>query len=126
MQTLSSYVQSKWIAGTADETPLYNPATEQPIARIRGGGIDMRAVVDHAREKGGPGLRALSFKERGALVKALANALHEKREELIAVSIENGGSTRGDAKFDVDGAIGTLSAYAALAEKLPATAFLPD
>jgi 3,4-dehydroadipyl-CoA semialdehyde dehydrogenase len=126
MEILESYVLSRWQKGSGEPIPLHNPATEEPLAEVRSGGIDFRAVLESARNKGGPALRTLSFRERGALLKGLSGAIHERREDLIAASISNGGSTRSDAKFDVDGAIGTLAAYAALAEKLPAQPFLLD
>ena len=50
----------------------------------------------------------------------MSSALHEARETLVDASTRNNGATRGDAKFDVDGAIGTLAYYAKLAEKLTA------
>ena len=126
MQTIQSYVLGRWQAGTERPATLYNPATEEPLAEVRSGGFDARAVVEHARERGGPALRALSFRERGAILKGLSAAIHAKREELISVAVANGGNTRGDAKFDVDGAIGTLAAYAELAESLPQRPFLVD
>jgi oxepin-CoA hydrolase/3-oxo-5,6-dehydrosuberyl-CoA semialdehyde dehydrogenase len=126
MQTLESYVLSRWHRGSEAPVLLHNPATEEPVAEVRAGGIDFRAVLETAREKGGPALRALNFRERGALLKGLSGAIHERREDLITASIANGGSTRSDAKFDVDGAIGTLAAYAALAAELPARTFLVD
>ena len=51
--------------------------------------------------------------QRGELLKQMANALHEHREELLDIAERNNGGTRGDAKFDVDGATGTLASYAA-------------
>src|SRR5262249_27214001 len=51
---------------------------------------------------------------------------HAKRDELIGLAIANGGNTRGDAKFDIDGAIGTLAAYADLAPELGDTHVLAD
>jgi len=126
VETLESYVLARWQAGTGDPTPLHDPTTEEKIAEVRSGGIDFAGVLEAAREKGGPALRALSFRERGALLKGLSGAIHERREDLIEASIRNGGTTRSDAKFDVDGAIGTLAAYAALAEKLPERPFLVD
>jgi oxepin-CoA hydrolase/3-oxo-5,6-dehydrosuberyl-CoA semialdehyde dehydrogenase len=126
MQTLESYVLARWHKGSEAPALLYNPTTEEPIAEIRAGGIDFRAVLESAREKGGPALRSLTFRERGALLKGLSGAIHERREDLISASIANGGTTRSDAKFDIDGAIGTLAAYAALSEKLPAQSFLVD
>ena len=126
METLESYVLARWQKGTGAPVLLENPTTEEPLAEVRSGGIDFRAVAEAARAQGGPALRSLSFKERGALLKGLSGAIHERREDLIETSIANGGTTRSDAKFDIDGAIGTLAAYAALAEKLPATPFLVD
>ena len=126
MHQLTSYVLGRWTEGTSAPTALHNPTTESEIAQVRSGGFDAAAVVAHARTVGGPRLRALSHLERGEILRALAHALHEKREELILVSIENGGTTRGDAKFDIDGAIGTLTWYADLAKSLPARGFLVD
>jgi len=126
MTTLQSYVLGRWHTGGDQPVALHNPHTEAPIAELRSGGVDFGAVVRHAREAGVPALARLSFAERGALLKALAGALHEKRDELIGVSIENGGTTRGDAKFDIDGAIGTLTAYADLAAKLGPKPYLVD
>jgi len=40
--------------------------------------------------------------------------------------MQNGGNTRSDAKFDVDGAIATLLAYAELGTALGAGKFLVD
>jgi oxepin-CoA hydrolase/3-oxo-5,6-dehydrosuberyl-CoA semialdehyde dehydrogenase len=126
MQTLSSYVLGRWHTGTQDPIQLVNPATEAPVATVGSGGIDFGAVLAHARDKGGPALRALTFAERGKLLAALSAAIHEKRDELIQLALENGGNTRGDAKFDIDGATGTLMYYAGLAEKLGARPFLVD
>src|SRR5689334_2211965 len=126
MQTLQSFVLGRWIPGSSAPVLLHNPTTEEPIAQLCSGGFESRALLEHARGKGLPALAQLSFRERGELLKALAGALHEKREELIEVSVLNGGTTRGDAKFDIDGGIGTLMAYADLAAKLPERPFLVD
>ncbi len=48
----------------------------------------------------------------------MAKLLHEHREELIAVAVANGGNTRGDAKFDIDGGTAVLAAYAFLSKGL--------
>ena len=71
----------------------------------------MGAVLDHGRRVGGPALRELTFHQRAGLLKALAGHLREHREELYAVSARTG-ATLGDSKFDVDGGIGVLQAYA--------------
>jgi oxepin-CoA hydrolase/3-oxo-5,6-dehydrosuberyl-CoA semialdehyde dehydrogenase len=126
MQILQSFVVGRWIPGTAAPVNLHNPTTEEPVAELRSGGFEPRALLEHARAPGLPALARLSFRERGELLKALAGALHEKREELIELSVLNGGTTRGDAKFDIDGGIGTLMAYAELSARLPERPFLVD
>ncbi len=126
MQHVASYVGGRWLEGQGAGQQLLNPATEEPLALASSEGIDLAAALDYARNTGGPALRALSFAERGALLKAMADALQGTRDELLALGIRNCGNTRSDAKFDVDGAIATLLAYADLGAQLGAGRFLLD
>ena len=126
MQTLDSYVAGRWQKGQGKPQVLVNPASGESLAETSTAGIDFAAAARHAREIGGPALRALSFAARGELLKRLSAALHEQRDELIELATRNGGNTRGDAKFDIDGAIGTLASYAALAKGLGDRPFLVD
>lgn len=126
MIRLSSYVQDQWVEGTGEPVVLVNPSTEEAVAATTTEGVDMAAALDHARTVGGPALRAMTFAQRGELLKKMANALHEYREELLDIAEKNNGGTRGDAKFDVDGATGTLASYARLGEKLGDQTLLID
>lgn len=126
MLRLSSYVLGEWHPGDAPLTPLHDPTTEEVVAECPTLAVDFGAVCRFAREVGGPALRELGFAGRGALLKGLSAALHERREELIDIGVANGGNTRGDAKFDIDGAIGTLAAYAGFAKACPDLPFLVD
>src|ERR1700722_17202061 len=56
----------------------------------------------------------------------MSRAIHAHRDELISLAIANGGNTRSDAKFDIDGATGTLAAYADLAQELGDATVLVD
>ncbi len=126
MLTLRSYLGGEWVAGRGSLQVLVNPATEEPLAQTGSGGIDLAAALDFARRQGGPALRALSFAERGALLKAMCDAIQAHRDELLDLAIANGGNTRSDAKFDVDGATFTLSTYAELGKGLGAARWLVD
>jgi oxepin-CoA hydrolase/3-oxo-5,6-dehydrosuberyl-CoA semialdehyde dehydrogenase len=126
MQLLASYLHGTWSAGSGSRTPLVNPATEEVLAEVAMGGHDLAAAFAHAREVGSRELAALTFAQRGALVGTLAKAIHGAREELIALAVANGGNTRSDAKFDIDGGAVTLSHYAELGAKLGATRLLGD
>ncbi len=123
---LRSWVCDSWVEGEGEGTPLFNPTTGEEIGRASSAGVDFAAALHHARYVGGPALRALNFSERGALLLKMAESLHARREELLALATESGGATRGDAKFDVDGGISTLSAYAKMAEQLGEAHFLLD
>jgi 3,4-dehydroadipyl-CoA semialdehyde dehydrogenase len=140
MIQLASYHGGRWVwagrarssgggagaGGGADPAILVNPATEESLAEAPDGPLDFGAAVVWARERGGPALRALTFRQRGDLLRALSRALHARRDELIALAIANGGNTRADAKFDIDGATGTLAAYADLGQELGDTRVLLD
>ena len=126
MQLLASYLSGSWSQGSGARATLVNPATEAPLAEVATGGHDLAAAFAHARAAGGRELARLTFAERGALLAALAKAIHGAREELIALAVANGGNTRGDAKFDIDGGAATLSYYAELGARLGAAPLLPD
>ncbi len=123
---LRSYLGGRWAAGSGTGQTLFNPATEAPLATASSEGIDLAAALDYARRTGGPALRALTFAERGALLKAIADAMQEHRTELLELGIVNGGNTRSDAKFDIDGGIATLLAYAETAAALGSARILVD
>ncbi|HWI97367.1 MAG TPA: 3,4-dehydroadipyl-CoA semialdehyde dehydrogenase [Burkholderiales bacterium] len=126
MTTLRSYLGDRWVEGSGVPQALVNPATEEPLAQVASEGLDVAAALEHARKKGGPALRALSFAERGNLLKEAAKTIQAHRDELLELEIANGGNTRSDAKFDVDGAVATLHAYADIGETLGGAKFLID
>jgi oxepin-CoA hydrolase/3-oxo-5,6-dehydrosuberyl-CoA semialdehyde dehydrogenase len=126
MENLESYIAGEWIAGQGRPQNLVNPTTEEPIAQTSTEGLNFQRAVEFARTEGGSALRAMSYAERGDLLRAMSRAIHAHRDELIEVAIKNGGNTRGDAKFDIDGASGTLAYYAELSKELGNNRFLVD
>jgi oxepin-CoA hydrolase/3-oxo-5,6-dehydrosuberyl-CoA semialdehyde dehydrogenase len=126
MLTLRSYVAGEWFEGRGKSVTLVNPATEEPLATASTDGLDFEKSYAYARDVGGPALRAMTFRERGEVLRAMSKAIHGKRDELFQSAMANGGNTRSDAKFDIDGAWGTLSAYADLGAELGDTKILAD
>jgi len=118
MVTLKSHVCGRWHEAGASFATLVNPSTEAEVARASSEGIDYDAVLAYARERGGPALRELTFAARGELLKAISKLLREHREELLAISRLNSGTTESDGAFDIDGATGTLHYYAGLGKSL--------
>ena len=115
---IQSLLSGRWQLGEGDGVPLYNPATEHVIAQASTTGLDLGDALAHARQTGGPNMRRMTFAERGALLERMANAMHEAREALIESAIVNGGCTRSDAKFDLDGAALVLHHYAEIGRSL--------
>lgn len=125
MNQLESFVEGKWHEGEKPAT-LVNPSTEEAVAEAGTDGIDFSRALSYARDVGGASLRSMTFAKRGEMLRALSRAIHAHRDELIGLAIENGGNTRSDAKFDIDGASGTLAAYADLGASLGETDLLVD
>ncbi|HEY4056472.1 MAG TPA: 3,4-dehydroadipyl-CoA semialdehyde dehydrogenase [Kofleriaceae bacterium] len=126
MQLLASYLSGTWSKGSGGKASLINPSTEEAIAEVHTGGHDLAGAFAYARTTGAAELGALSFAQRAALLANLAKAIHGAREELISLAVANGGNTRGDAKFDIDGGAATLSYYAELGAGLGAAHHLAD
>ncbi len=126
MKTLRSYVAGQWQQADSGFAPLVDPSTEEVIVQVSSDGVDFGAALDHARDVGGPALRRMSFAERGAMLKAMSGAIREHRKELLHLSRQNNGTTKGDGSFDVDGASGTLAYYAAVSRGLGDAYLLPE
>jgi len=126
MKTLKNYVCGGWHEAATGHVPLVNPSTEEPVARTSTAGVDFGETLTHARSQGGAALRAMTFPERGVLLERMVKALHGARDELLDVSVLNSGTTRKDAKFDIDGATAVLQFYVDLAGKLGDGRYLVD
>lgn len=110
MQQLQNYACGEWVAGTGTQAVMHHAVTGEAFAQTSSGGLDFKAMLEHARTVGGPTLRALTFHQRAALLKALAKHLMERKDALYAVSAATG-ATKADSWVDIEGGIGTLFAY---------------
>ena len=111
MLKLASYAAGDWVGPGEEARPIRSAVSGKVIAEAGGGALDFAAMVDHAKTVGGPALRAMGFRDRAKMLKALALYLHERRDPLYEVSYDTG-ATLGDHKFDIDGGIGTLFVFA--------------
>jgi oxepin-CoA hydrolase/3-oxo-5,6-dehydrosuberyl-CoA semialdehyde dehydrogenase len=105
--TLQNYAADTWVTGSGGLAELRSAVTGDVVALTGSGGIDFRAMLEHARTVGGPALRKLTFHQRAALLKALASAIIARKEELYALSWATG-ATRTDGWIDIEGGAGTL------------------
>ncbi|EKJ3639077.1 phenylacetic acid degradation bifunctional protein PaaZ [Escherichia coli] len=73
-----------------------------------------------------PALRAMTFIERAAMLKAVAKHLLSEKERFYALSAQTG-ATRADSWVDIEGGIGTLFTYASLGSReLPDDTLWPE
>ncbi|MEP9380279.1 phenylacetic acid degradation bifunctional protein PaaZ [Aquabacter sp. CN5-332] len=125
-RTLESYALDGWFAPTSGLVDIPSAIDGRVVARASTKGLDFGAMVRHAREMGGPALRALTFHERADMLRALAKHLGEHKEQLYALSTDTG-ATKRDNFFDIDGGIGTLFAYASRGRReLPSERFVVE
>lgn len=108
---LKSYVSGQWREGAGRGVLLRDASTGEVIAEASSSGIDFAAVLDHARNSGGPALRAMTFHERAAALKMLAKHLSGLKAEFYELSYRTG-ATKDDSWIDIDGGIGTVFAFA--------------
>ena len=113
---LQSYVCGSWQSGGARGVAMRDATTGEIIGEASSEGIDFGAVLDHARTRGGPELRAMTFHERAGLLRTLAKRLSELKEEFYALSYRTG-ATKDDSWIDIDGGIGTVFAFAGKAAR---------
>src|SRR4051794_28943331 len=109
--TLHSLALDRWVEPTGSLADIASAVDGRIVARVSSAGLDFAAMVRHAREVGGAGLRKLSFHQRADRLRALAAYLGERKEPLYRLAGDTGANRRDNAT-DIEGGIGTLSAYA--------------
>jgi oxepin-CoA hydrolase/3-oxo-5,6-dehydrosuberyl-CoA semialdehyde dehydrogenase len=113
MNKFKNYVLGQWTAGIDAEYAAVHAVSGQELGSVSSLGIDFAEVLDYGRRHGGSTLRAMTFPQRGLMLKALAVHLQERKEDYYAVSYATG-ATRVDSWIDIEGGIGNLYTYASL------------
>lgn len=116
MISVESHAAGRWIAPGPDAVAVASAITGDPVARVGGSAFPVPEMLEYARARGGPALRAMTFRGRAAMLKALAAVLGENKERLYRLSFDTG-ATRPDSAIDIEGGIGTLAAYASRGRK---------
>ncbi|NDW47766.1 phenylacetic acid degradation bifunctional protein PaaZ [Ruegeria sp. PrR005] len=111
LQQISSFAAGQWVAPGAGARTIASAITGAPIASAGNDALDVLAMLDYARNTGGPALRKLGFHDRARMIKALGQALTARKQELYAASFDTG-ATQSDHLIDIDGGIGTMFVFA--------------
>jgi acyl-CoA reductase-like NAD-dependent aldehyde dehydrogenase len=105
------------MSGTA-ALAVIEPATEAVLDEVpRAGAAEVDSAVARARAAF-PGWRALSPGDRAELLRALADALAERREELALLEARNAGKPIADARGEIGMVVATFRYYAGAPERL--------
>jgi oxepin-CoA hydrolase/3-oxo-5,6-dehydrosuberyl-CoA semialdehyde dehydrogenase len=108
---LQSYAQGEWVTGTGKPTELFHAVTGEKVAEASSEGLDFKCMLEYGRRVGGPKLRALTFHQRARMLKAMAQHLMARKDELYQVSAATG-ATKTDSWIDIEGGIATFFTYA--------------
>jgi oxepin-CoA hydrolase/3-oxo-5,6-dehydrosuberyl-CoA semialdehyde dehydrogenase len=123
---LMNYAEDQWREASGGLADVRSAITGEVVATTGSQGLDFKAMCDHARKVGGPALRAMTFHERAWMLKALATAIMERKEELYDLNYQTG-ATRNDGWIDIEGGAGTLFAYSSRGRReLPNDRILVD
>ena len=111
MNIVQSFAEGRWLSPSQDGETICSALTGLPVARTSSDGLNFEAMVGYARLIGGPALRAMTFHARASMLKALAQAIMARKEELYSLAAATG-ATRADNWIDIEGGAGTLFSYA--------------
>lgn len=126
MQQLASFLSGTWQSGRGRSRLIHHAISAEALWEVTSEGLDMAAARLFAIEKGAPALRAMTFIERAAMLKAVAKHLLSEKERFYALSAQTG-ATRADSWVDIEGGIGTLFTYASLGSReLPDDTLWPE
>ncbi|HID1971145.1 TPA: phenylacetic acid degradation bifunctional protein PaaZ [Escherichia coli] len=126
MQQLASFLSGTWQSGRGRSRLIHHAISGEALWKVTSEGLDMAAARQFAIEKGAPALRAMTFIERAAMLKAVAKHLLSEKERFYALSAQTG-ATRADSWVDIEGGIGTLFTYASLGSReLPDDTLWPE
>ena len=110
---LQSYLAGQWRDGEGEGISLNDAVTGQNVCEVTSAGLDLAEAVRHGRETGSPALRAMTFHDRAAALKAMAKHLMSKKDQFYALSAKTG-ATKADGWIDIEGGIGTVFSFASL------------
>ena len=124
--TLQNLALDRWVEASSGLADIPSAVDGRVVARASSAGLDFAAMARHAREIGGAALRKLTFHQRADKLKALAAYVSERKETLYQLAGDTG-ATRRDSAIDIEGGLGTLSAYASRGRRdLPAAKFVVE
>lgn len=111
-ELLPNYAAGRWQTGQGPGAVLQDPVLGHDLVRVDATGLDLPEAFRFAREQGGSALRALTYRQRAALLGAVVKVLQTHRDAYYEIATANSGTVKNDSAVDIDGGIFTLGQYA--------------
>src|SRR6201997_3038981 len=121
VRTYRNYVNGRWAPSASGETfPVYDPSTEEIIARVSAAGqADVDVAVKAARDAfdSGPWAQTTA-QDRGRILFKLAEKIRQNADMLAALECRNTGKPIVEAEFDIADVATCFEYYGGLATKI--------
>ncbi|RST25723.1 phenylacetic acid degradation bifunctional protein PaaZ [Chryseobacterium lacus] len=123
---LKNYIAGNWIEGSGEGIKLLNAVNGELVAISDTEGINFEEALHYGRTVGYKNLSAMTFYDRGEMLKKIALYLLERKKKYYELSYKTG-ATHVDSWVDIEGGFGTFFTYSGLAKRmLPNTPFWVD
>jgi len=123
---LKNYIAGNWIKGSGEGIKLLNAVNGELVAISDTEGINFEEALHYGRTVGYKNLSAMTFYDRGDMLKKIALYLLERKKKYYELSYKTG-ATHVDSWVDIEGGFGTFFTYSGLAKRmLPNTPFWVD
>jgi len=113
------YIDGSWRAGH-EVLEVINPASEAILAEVSVGDASTVALAVDAASAAFVGWSKSTGRDRGALLRKIAQGVSEQREQLMHLQSSNNGKPLFEAAIDVDDVIATFEYYATVADGMDA------
>ncbi|WP_323192218.1 aldehyde dehydrogenase family protein [Halostella sp. PRR32] len=116
------YIDGEWTAAESGETFVTeDPATEEPyadVAEAAEADVDRAVAAAYEAAHRDGEWRSLGPRERGQHLHAMADAIEERKDEIVNVESHDNGKTPFEASLDIDMVIETFRYYAGWTDKI--------
>ena len=122
LEKIKSYVYGEWYYGGVTQAVLKDSFTGVEFCEVGNSGTDFQSVLRYSKDKGGKALGAMTFPQRGIMLKKLAMHLLANKDKFYQLSYRTGATVK-DSWIDIEGGIGNLFSYASLRRNFSDTPF---
>jgi lactaldehyde dehydrogenase/glycolaldehyde dehydrogenase len=119
------YIGGSWVT-TSETRSVVNPADESAIATVPEAGTGHVEQALEAARRAQPFWARRSGPERGAALRAIANGIRARKEELSRLVVAEQGKTITEARGEVDGTVAFFEYYASYERGQVGSMFAPD